>query len=271
MQFGVDDPLVVLADLDSAGEQLVAALVGGVSRSGFDMMARTAGLPTEAAAALLTRLEPVLEREVPTPAGTVVVSGSGALADEMRRVLDAEGVLAGSDVVAPDLAVIVAGWVIGAEDHGSWLRRDIPHLPIVTGDAGVTIGPFIEPGSGPCLYCVQLTRIDEDAAWPAIATQLWSRPAPRLGRLAVVEAAAFAARRIRDRLDGGAVVSTSSTSNNEAPSWRLDARDGAVSSRGWTQHAGCRCAAPAESDWAPVVVLGTPSATRRAAGGASHA
>lgn len=253
LQFGVDVPLVVLDDVDAATERLVAALVGGISHSGFDMMVRSAGLDPEAAAALLTRLEPALEREASVAATRVAVSGDGPLADELRGVLDAEGVLAAPNESAPDLAVVVAGWVIAPEDHGSWLRRDIPHLPVVIGDGGVTVGPLVEPGSGPCLYCVQLTRTDDDPAWPAIATQLWNRPAPAMTRLEVAEAATFIARCVLTRLAEGA---------GDAVSWTLN---GAVSSRAWTQHEACRCAVPEEIDWAPAADRVVRSATTRAA------
>lgn len=272
LQFGVDAPLAVLDDLDEGTERIVAALVSGISRSGFDMMARSLGLHVDTAEQLLARLEPVLEAPLSAAAGCVVVTGSGALADELRRLLAAEGVLGASDDPAPDLAVIVAGWLIGAEDHGTWLRRDIPHLPVVVGDAGVTVGPFVEPGAGPCLYCVQLTTTDRDAAWPAIATQLWSRPAPPLGELAVAEAAAFAARWIRERLGSGApgpsIRASRYSTSKEATSWRLAAATGELSSRAWTRHAECRCAAPAESDWAPAAGRATRPATRRAAAAA---
>ena len=188
----------------------------------------------------------------------VAVEGDGALADELRRVLGGDGVLAAPDGGAPSLAVIVAGWVISPEDHGSWLRRDIPHLPVVIGDGGVTVGPLVEPGSGPCLYCVQLTRTDDDPAWPAIATQLWNRPAPTMTRLAVAEAAAFVARRVLERRASGP------SGSGDAVSWRVTGADGGVSSRAWTRHAECRCAAPGESDWAPAADPASPSATTRA-------
>lgn len=259
LQFGVDVRLVVLHDVDQPTERMVSALVGGISRSGLDMMARSAGIT--AAAELLSRLSPVLEPETETPAparALVAVTGEGPLADEVRRVLGAEAVLAGSDESRPDLAVIVAGWVISPEDHGTWLRRDIPHLPVVIGDAGVTVGPLVEPGIGPCLYCVQLSRTDEDPAWPAIATQLWNRPAPPMSPLAVTEAASFIARRAAERLTSGP---------GDPISWRL-ARDGAVSSRAWMRHAACRCAAPEESDWAPAPDRAARSATTTAAAAA---
>ena len=255
LQFGVDQPLVVLDEVDAGTERMIAALVPGISPSGFDMMARSLGLETDAAGELLQRLEPVLESETATDEFRVAVAGDGPLADELRRVLDAEGALAAPDERAPSLAVIVAGWVISPEDHGSWLRRDIPHLPVVIGDGGVTVGPLVDPGSGPCLYCVQLTRTDDDPAWPAIATQLWNRQAPAMTALAISEAAAFAARRVLERRAAG---------GEKALSWRLATADGAVSPRAWTRHAACRCAAPAESDWAPVADLAAPPATRRA-------
>jgi hypothetical protein len=259
LQFGVDEPLLVLDDVDEGTERLVAALVSGISRSGFDMMARGVGLDADVSAELLARLEPALEPALTSGATAAVarrvaVSGAGPLADELRQVLAAEGVLAAPDERSPELAVIVAGWVISPEDHGSWLRRDIPHLPVVIGDGGVTVGPLVEPGSGPCLYCVQLTRTDDDPAWPAIATQLWDRPSPTLTRLAVVEAVAFVVRRALERMTNGA---------GDAVRHRMTT-DGLVNPRAWTRHAACRCAAPAESDWAPAADRETPTATRRA-------
>jgi len=256
LQFGVDAPLVVLDEVGAGIERVISALVGGVSTTGFDMMARGAGVSVDAADELLQRLAPVLETEAAPAELRVAVEGDGPLADEVRRVLGAEGVLAAPDESAPSLAVIVAGWVISPEDHGSWLRRDIPHLPVVIGDGGVTVGPLVEPGSGPCLYCVQLTRTDDDPAWPAIATQLWNRPAPAMTRLAVAEAAAFTARR---------ALEWSAGAPGDGISWRV-AADGGVSSRAWTRHASCRCAAPEESDWAPAAdPASRPATTREAA------
>lgn len=269
LQFGVDAPLAVLQGLSAGAERAVAALVSGISESGFEMTARSVGLSDDEARALLATLEPALEREEAPAASRVAVSGTGQLADELRRALDAEGVLidARPDASAhpsrspsidgdPTLAVIVAGWLVGAEDHGTWLRRDIPHVPLVIGETAVTLGPFIEPGAGPCLYCVQLSQMDADPAWPAIATQLWSRPALQLTPLALAEATAFAARRILQRMEAGV---------SDARSWRLSTRDGRISQRRWTRHAACRCATPAESDWAPVPDRATRSVTRRAA------
>jgi len=63
LQFGVDEPLVVLDDVDEGSERLIGALVGGISSTGFEMMARSAGMPSDAASELLARLERVLASE----------------------------------------------------------------------------------------------------------------------------------------------------------------------------------------------------------------
>ena len=107
----------------------------------------------------------------------MLVTGAGALALRLAAMIGESGRLADS-VDAPGLVLLVADWIVSPADHARWLNRDIPHLPIVLGDRGVTVGPFVEPGSGPCLHCVHLSRTDDDPAWPVLATQLWGRATP---------------------------------------------------------------------------------------------
>jgi bacteriocin biosynthesis cyclodehydratase domain-containing protein len=261
VQFGVDVPRLVLGEVTQAYERMLAALDAGVSPSGWQMLARDAGLDPGEAERLLARLAPVMTSDPRPPAHRVLVTGEGALAGELAAQLADAGLLAGTGDPDPDLVVLVASWVITPEDHGAWLRRDIPHLPIVALDGSVTVGPFVEPGRGPCLYCVHLSRVDADPAWPAIATQLWGRPSPALTRTAVAATAAFAARRIRARLDAGPA--------DTAVAWRLadggladDA--GAITSQERRRHPRCSCAAPSESDWAPAADHEIPRATTTA-------
>jgi bacteriocin biosynthesis cyclodehydratase domain-containing protein len=239
VQLGGERPLVVLDGVTAAHERLLAAVAAGISPTGFAMMARAAGEDPDA---LLDRLAPALDRPLPS-APRVAVYGTGPLAEELVRQLGRDD--------DPEVVVLVGAWVLAPPEHGTWLRRDVAHLPVVVGER-VTIGPLVEPGSSACLHCVQLARRDADPAWPAIAAQLHGRPAPPLSRTAVAEAAAFAVR----RLHAGAAPGTS---------WELDPATGSVSARGWERHPECSCAAPTGSDWAPGAgraVLPAPSSAR---------
>ncbi|CAN5176616.1 cyclodehydratase [soil metagenome] len=263
VQLGVEAPLVVLDEVTATVERLLAALEAGISRSGWQMVAHDGGMSVDDADALLGRLAPALARDDPA-SGRVLVTGEGALAIELAAQLADVGLLTAATDPSPDLVVLVAAWVVGPDDHGTWLRRDIPHLPVVLGDAGVTVGPFVEPGRGPCLYCVHLTRVDADPAWPAIATQLWGRPAPPLTRTAVAAAAAFTTRRIVTRF----ADMRAGELPDPATVWRIvsdrGADGGAVSAQQRSRHPSCSCAAPLESDWAPGAGRGTPRATTTA-------
>lgn len=263
VQLGIDPPYAVLDDVTEGVERLLSALRAGISESGWAMLARQAGVPPERTRELLERLDPFLLRpEAPRP-GRVLVLGSGPIAAELSMLLRDAGSAPPARGDDPALAVLVADWVVGPDDAARWLRRDVPHLPIVAADRQVTVGPFVEPGRGPCLYCVHLARADADPAWPAIATQLWGRePAPH-PRLTVLAAACFAARRIEARLREGP--------SGSARAWRLGDAGATVSAWTTRTHPRCSCAAPPESDWAPGPDLADPGAPSSAAAGAGHA
>jgi bacteriocin biosynthesis cyclodehydratase domain-containing protein len=258
VQFGVDAPVVV-EEVGAGVERLLAALRPGISPSGYAMLARDAGVDSAEADALLDALTPVLA-QVPaarrTTAGTVRVTGSGPFAQTLAALLSDEGVLARTEDPAPGLVALVADWVVPPDDAAHWLRRDIPHLPVVVTDRSVSIGPFVEPGRGPCIYCVQLARTDADPTWPAVAAQLWGRPGASHPRITVMTVATFAARRIAARLaDGPADVPTA---------WRVSDRGATISAATTRLHPRCSCAAPPESDWAPGPVRADPAATSSA-------
>ena len=52
------------------------------------------------------------------------------------------------------------------------LARDAMHLPIVSDEDGLTVGPVVVPGVTACVGCLAHARADRDAAWPRIALQL---------------------------------------------------------------------------------------------------
>jgi len=81
----------------------------------------------------------------------------------------------GSTLKRPDLVVLAAMGAIRPDAGEPWLRRGIPHLPLVVQGHRVQVGPLIAGGCGPCLSCLDLHRRDRDAAWPALLSQLAPR------------------------------------------------------------------------------------------------
>jgi bacteriocin biosynthesis cyclodehydratase domain-containing protein len=241
LQVGVASPVVVLDDVTPADERIIAALSAGVSRPGLAMIGRSAGASEPSVDSLLDLLAPALASAAPPAPGTVTITGSGPTVDRIAEALRAAGVVvriavdaesAGSG--ACDLAIAVGHFVLAPELHGLWLRRDIPHLPVVFSDTTVDVGPVVEPGRGACLYCLQRYRTDADPSWPAISAQLWGRRSGAETPLGSSEIAALASRLAIDRLVGGPDAST-------AVSTEVDVATGARRTREWSPHPLCGC------------------------------
>lgn len=243
LQFGVESPPVRLDDVSSAQEQVIAALASGATRPGIELIAATAHVGEAELAALLETLEPVLAKTPPPPTARVAVIGTTPTAARIRSSVAAVGLT----LVPPDghaeLGILVSHYVVEPELFGYWLSRDVPHLPIVFSDTGVHIGPVIEPGRGPCLYCLERHRTDADPARPAIATQLWGRTSPIETPLVIAEVTALGMRMSMRRIAGiPAAVATSVF---------LDAASGQLTHHEWVQHPDCGCAALPENGSAP--------------------
>jgi hypothetical protein len=242
LQFGVTTPPVVLHDLDLASEKMIAALSAGISRSGLVMTGRASGASEAQVDALLARLTPVMLREKPTPPPPVVVAGTGLFADRLTGLLAGAGVpvllartVEAAEAAEATFAVAIGQYVLDPALHGLWLRRDVPHLPVILGDSSVAIGPLVEPGRTACLYCLQRHASDADPAWPAIASQLWGRRSPAETELVASEAAAIVAR---------AVLSRGSLSRAEVSDQLvIEAATGRQTRRSFAVHPDCGCLA----------------------------
>lgn len=255
LQFGVERPVLVLDGISAAEERMIAALVCGITREGLQLLAERAGAPPGAVARLLERVAPVLgrprgsqtaeERDRDAPP-LVVLDAAGPTATALALMLtdagaEVRGGLAWDDPVVDraEAAVVLGSYAIEPQRSARWLRRDIPHLPVVFGDAGITVGPFVRPGAGPCLRCVDLHRTDADPAWPAMATQLHTLP-PR-GEDAIVSAL-VAARAATLVLAGIASArGRTAPSPPAGASWRLPSGSGDWVSGAWDPHPGCGC------------------------------
>ena len=236
LQVGIDPPRVVLERVTQLEERLVSALTVGVTPVGLEVIASGNRAVT---ADLLRRLAPVLQAPTPRSLGaTVAISGSGRLVHLTAGLLGEAGirvvVSASSSLLVdadPELAVVVGHGVVAPEAHGLWLRRDIPHLPVLFTESAVHLGPGVEPGNGPCLVCIELHRRDDDAAWPTIATQLLWRSRSTEPPALATEAAAAACRMVIDRLENGA---------REPYSVRI-ATNGERTRTRWLAHPECTC------------------------------
>lgn len=181
--------------------------------------------------------------------------GTGALPDALAELLSGEGVTVartsaprGGPVALPDhdprLAVVVAEHVVDPALRAAWTRRGVPHLAVVVGDGRVRIGPFVVPGAGPCLQCVEYGHADDDPAWPAVAAQLWGRPAAPLSPYRIAAIAAATTRLLVERLPR--------TTQRPRAEQLVFARDDlSVTLRPVTPHPRCACRALPGNDSPP--------------------
>ncbi|MBO1740879.1 hypothetical protein [Leifsonia sp. TF02-11] len=258
LQFGVERPRLILDPLDAAGERMVSALAGGVAIGALRLIARSAGADPAAADALVARLEPVLARETdgdhaPARDAIVVLDGTGPTAARILGLLREAGVDARSGLHADDpavddaaVAIVIGSYAVAPHRHQRWLRRDIPHLAVVFGDAGATVGPLVLPGETACLRCLDLHRRDQDPAWPALAAQLHTRPAPGESELVCGAVASAAASVVLAALDGRTRPGESATEPPcaTATASRYDAGTARWSDFGWEPHPECGCLTP---------------------------
>ncbi|MGK9146597.1 TOMM precursor leader peptide-binding protein [Plantibacter flavus] len=248
LQIGVDDP-VVLDRLDSSAEHLVAALRNGYPAAVESRLATTFGIADAQFERLLRVLEPVIESFSPTlrnttvPIPRIAIDGSGPVATRLAELLSDQPAVSlvstdpdGSDGRPVDFAVLCADFVVPPSRYARWLRDDVPHLPIVSSDRSVIIGPFVTPGAGPCLYCVDLQRTDQDETWPTVAAQLLGRASPLDAGLLCSEVAARAARLLLRRVDERRPLLS-------ATQLVTDAVTGGIKRRVVREHSKCACRA----------------------------
>jgi hypothetical protein len=176
-QAGIDPVLVRFDDVDDVTARALAELVKGTSTSRL-----TALLGARRSAELQARCGPALRAAPPPQLPRVAVIGKHPQSALIAAVLSgaSSGVVCCVstnvvDVSRIDLAVLVSNFVISPMDSQPWLAHDIPHVPIVFTESGAHIGPVVRPGVTACLACVELSRIDVDPAWSAIAPQVWGR------------------------------------------------------------------------------------------------
>lgn len=193
MQFGAEQAVVRLESLQPWQEAAIAAIALGTVPQAIGIIAGRARVPAAEAAALLSALEPALERPAPVRA-TIGVEGRGPLAERIASLADRLGLLRPC-AAEPDRVLLVGAHLLSPNHQLRRAGGGRQVLPVLTGDRMITIGPLAEGDGDPCLRCLDRHRGDRDPAWPALAAQLLDRPAAaEQDPLLVAEAAAAAVR-----------------------------------------------------------------------------
>jgi bacteriocin biosynthesis cyclodehydratase domain-containing protein len=89
-----------------------------------------------------------------------------AVAPRTARAADLVGSYGGADIT-----VAVAHGALSTTAVHDLMVTDQPHLPVVSDEAGITVGPLVTPGTGPCLICLGIRRAESDPTWPLVAIQ----------------------------------------------------------------------------------------------------
>jgi bacteriocin biosynthesis cyclodehydratase domain-containing protein len=264
MQIGADHPIVTLHDITVPEERLIAVLRKGISDTGLDMVGETVGATPQGVADLLRRIQPAMLRS-PAPARrldghSIAVTGSIVGAAAIRSILVGLGARLVEPTESAELAIIVSTFSTDPRISGAWLRRDAPHLAVVFGDVHARIGPLVEPGSGPCLHCIDRARIDSDPHWPALAGQLIGRNANTEDPLTVSTVTPLVARVVLDRLAGG--VDDSRRYRLCSRARIVDGLTGDISEKTFSPHSDCACrGVPPEENETVAAVANDPSPT----------
>jgi hypothetical protein len=111
----------------------------------------------------------------------------------------------------------------------------IPHLLVSAFEGHGSVGPLVLPGETACLQCLDLTRRDQDPAWPIVTARLGGYPPGEIAcdaPLATLVAAAATGHALA-HVEGRRPPVTNGTMD-VMPDWCWKRRS-------WSPHPQCRC------------------------------
>lgn len=123
-----------------------------------------------------------------------------------------------------------------------WLNRDVPHINITFDLYEAQISPIVIPGKTPCLNCLAEYKVDDDSAWPAIASQLIDLPRTRGDNSSLLSSAGLALRSILRHLDESAGFKVLADEKDEyKDGYRIEYASGNVCRTRYKFHKLCKC------------------------------
>lgn len=144
--------------------------------------------------------------------------------------------------LAISFAVTVGHLATRPSTYLRWLNRDVPHLNINFDLYEAHISPIVLPGVTPCLNCFAENKVDEDSAWPAIASQLIDLPRTRDDSSSLLTATGLALRVILRQLDQSAGFKVSADPQAQfQEGYLIDYATGDVKRSTYTFHKLCNC------------------------------
>ena len=162
-------------------------------------------------------------------------------------------------ITYPDLVVTCNSRVWDHARSGLLLSHDVNHLPIVTDDRSIQVGPFIAPGITACAVCVDMHVRDAFPTWPDTHLALRNATPVTPSHHMAATAAGLAASMIESVALGIPITPGRGTSSRDpedpqqegnlppgagsatSHSWRVTQRG--VQTRTWTRHPDCGCSA----------------------------
>lgn len=202
-QIGVNPAVVLIDRVYPSEERFLSALQRGISDVSLGLVAEECGMSPHEAESFLASMAPALVSNLRQKHMRIALDGCGPFVDSLGLLLIGMGhsvVRAGALTAGKcDLAFVVGDYILEPHRTSDWLRREVPHVPIVFGSNQVDIGPVLgtkrsEPRHSPCYHCIELHRHDRDSAWIAVASQLIGVTSPLQKPLVCAEVASMVAR-----------------------------------------------------------------------------
>ena len=170
-------------------------------------------------------------------AARIDVDASEELRRSVARLLRASGTGHARGAADATALLVVRGGELRRGTLDPVVRAGLPHLVVIGGPAGVTLGPFVVPGLTACLRCVDAHRGETDPRRATVVEQC-AQAAPRSGAEprdpALLEMAlAWAVRDLVSFVDGDQPA-TWSTSVELGPGLEVVPRQ-------WPRHPHCGC------------------------------